>query len=109
MTQLRRTILKLLKNSKGVLALVSNYLNKLYKLKNKQKVMVKKIWQDENYQLEIGYSEKSEKQKESMISLLIDEQEDWQNFAMIQLNKTDVYELIEELKEWLDILEKDTV
>jgi hypothetical protein len=67
--------------------------------------MVKKIWTDDNFQLEIGYSEKSEKQKESKISLMIENQEDWQNFTMIELDKTDVYELIEELKVWLDILE----
>jgi hypothetical protein len=71
--------------------------------------MIKTIWQDETYQLEIGYSEKSEKQKKSMISLIIDEQEDRQNFAMIQLDKTDVAILIEELKIWLDILKNDTV
>jgi len=69
--------------------------------------MVKKIWTDDDFQLEIGYSEKSEKQKEAMISLMIENQEDWQHFAMIELDKTDVYELIEELKVWLDILEQN--
>jgi hypothetical protein len=70
--------------------------------------MVKKIWKDEKYQLEIGYYEKSEKQKQSMISLLIENQQDWQRFGIIELDKTDVYELIEELKVWLDILEEDS-
>lgn len=69
--------------------------------------MVKKIWTDDDFQLEIGYSEKSEKQKEAMISLIIENQEDWQHFGIIQLDKTDVYELIEELKVWLDILEEN--
>jgi hypothetical protein len=69
--------------------------------------MVKKIWQDDNYQLEIGYCEKNEKQKESKISLLIENQQDWQRFGIIELDKTDVYELIEELKIFLDILEED--
>lgn len=69
--------------------------------------MVKKIWTDDDYQLEIGYLEKNEKQKEAKISLMIENQEDWQNFAMIELDKTDVYELIEELKVWLDILEQN--
>jgi hypothetical protein len=69
--------------------------------------MVKKIWTDDDFQLEIGYSEKSEKQKEAMISLMIENQEDWQHFGIIKLDKTDVYELIEELKVWLDILEEN--
>jgi hypothetical protein len=71
--------------------------------------MVKTIWRDETYQLEIGYSEKNETQKESMISLSTEHQQDWQMFTSIELNKTDVAILIEELKVWLDILEKDTV
>jgi uncharacterized protein YkuJ len=62
--------------------------------------MVKKIWQDEDYELEIAYLEKEEK-----ISLMITNQVDWQQFASIDLDKADVYELIEELKVWLDILE----
>jgi uncharacterized protein YkuJ len=69
--------------------------------------MVKKIWQDGKYQLEIGYSEKNEKQKESIISLSIENQNDWQSFATIDLNSLDLYELIEELKIFLDILEND--
>lgn len=69
--------------------------------------MVKKIWTDGDYQLEIGYSEKNEKQKEAKISLMIENQEDWQRFTSIELDKGDVYELIEELKVWLDILDED--
>ena len=64
--------------------------------------MVKKIWQDEKYELEIGYSE--EKQK---IILMVTHQEDWQQCGFIDLDKFDVNELIEELKIWMDILESD--
>lgn len=69
--------------------------------------MVKKIWIDDDYQLEIVLLEKSEKQKEAMIALIIENQEYSEHFGMIQLDKTDVYELIEELKAWLEVLEQN--
>jgi len=69
--------------------------------------MVKKIWTDEETQLEIGFIEKSEKQKEAMISLMLTAENDWQRFNSIDMNKADVMELIDELKIWIDILETD--
>jgi hypothetical protein len=69
--------------------------------------MVKKIWRDDKYQLEIGYSQKSETQEQSKISLNVENQEDWQHYSSIELDEMDVYELIEELKIWLNIINKD--
>lgn len=70
--------------------------------------MVKKIWTDGDYQLEVSYCEKNEEKKESTIQLLIDDADDYYRFGIIQLDKEDVSELIEELKLWLDILEEDS-